>query len=100
MESRVTTLQNELRQLTEEGSVARVVRAQEAARMARVDAATHLAKSHALSDEIKLLRREMAKMVDPSAQRVDMMGEDGDESDMMQFSGVDDSIDVDDSVGF
>ena len=99
MESRVTTLQNELRQLTEEGSVARVVRAQEAARMARVDAATHLAKSHTLSDEIKLLRREMA-MVDPSAQRVDMMGEDGDESDMMQFSGVDDSIDVDDSVGF
>ena len=43
MESRVTTLQNELRQ-REEGSVARVVQAQEAARMARVDAATHLAK--------------------------------------------------------
>ena len=45
MESRVTTLQNELRQLTEEGSVARVVQAQEAARMARVDAATYYRKA-------------------------------------------------------
>ena len=78
MESRVTTLQNELRQLTEEGSVARVVQAQEAARMARVDAATHLSKSNALNEEIKVLRKEMAKMIDPSAQKMDMMDEEED----------------------
>ena len=94
MESRVTTLQNELRQLTEEGSVARVVQAQEAARMARVDAATHLAKSRALKEEIKHLRKEMAKMIDPSTQNIDPM----DEEEGME--SADESIDVDESVSF
>ena len=94
MESRVTTLQNELRQLTEEGSVARVVQAQEAARMARVDAATHLAKSRALKEEIKHLRKEMAKMIDPSTQNVDPM----DEEEGME--SADESIDADESVNF
>ena len=43
--------------------------------MARVDAATHLAKSRALKEEIKQLRKEMAKMIDPSTQNVDPMDE-------------------------
>ena len=99
MESRVTTLQNELRQLTEEGSVARVVQAQEAARMARVDAATHLSKSNALNEEIKVLRKEMAKMIDPSAQKMDMMDEEEDGESIRYDDDVDDSLDVDDTVG-
>ena len=66
MESRVVQLQNELRQLMEEGSVAHVVKSQEAARMARVDAASHMAKCKELSEEIKALRKEMCRMVDPT----------------------------------
>ena len=83
MESRVLQLQNELRQLNEEGSVAHVVRCQEAARMARVDAAAQMTKADGLREEIKLLRKEMSRMVDPNfAVRVedtDLDVEDGNE---------------------
>ena len=83
MESRVLQLQNELRQLNEEGSVAHVVRCQEAARMARVDAAAQMTKADGLKEEIKLLRKEMSRMVDPNfAVRVedtDLDVEDGNE---------------------
>ena len=51
--------------MTEEGSVAHVVKSQEAARMARVDAAANMAKCKELREEIKSLRKEMSRMVDP-----------------------------------